>query len=241
MMTRAFFLLTALALGAQASPPDSKIVAVAGPTHAVSEVTTRILAPAGLTTENYIGIPIPVADYPKYRAVIFAERDEPALNEPGAIWTTPEAVEQVRAYLRAGGIVIFCNYGISNVFPQRELGLGAELAGFASYPDAVDPRTISLTSDCAKWLRQARQPVPDTFDWIVGSCPIAKGVSSAVELAVVLTNSPESPQAFATKNEVGDGRVYFFAASLNRLVRERRGSDSIDGFGTLLRAALQSP
>jgi hypothetical protein len=43
------------------------------------------------------------------------------------------------------------------------------------------------------------------------------------------------------RNDVGKGQVYFFATSLNRLVRERRGIESVDGFASLLRAALNPP
>jgi len=239
-----FVLLTfALALSAhgQISPETSRSVAIAGSAYAIGEITSRIITPANLKVEAFDGIPVPVTEYAKHRAIIFAERDEKSLNDPTATWDTPEAIRQVKDYLKSGGIVIFCHYGIGNVFPKRELGAGAELAGFASYPDAKEPTTVSLTSAGEAWLRKAGEKPPEGLEWLVGSCPVAKGLTSAEELAVVTTATSGEDLAFATRNDVGNGQVYFFATSLNRLVRERRGSESVDGFAALLRASLSPP
>jgi len=234
-----FALGLTLSAQAQISPETSRSIAIAGSSYAIGEITRRIITPAKLNAEAFEGIPVPVSNYAKYRAIIFAERDEKSLNDPAAIWDAPESIRQVKDYLRSGGIVIFCHYGITNAFPKRELGPGVDLVGFSSYPDASEPTTISLTSAGETWLKSCGQTLPAAMDWLVGSCPVAKGLTSAEELAVVSSATSSKPLVFATRNKVGKGGVYFFATSLNRLVRERRGQDSIDGFGSMLRAALE--
>ncbi len=241
VFARSVFVSLAMVLGVQAQtlPETSTIVAVSGPDPAISEISNRVVSPLGLTVERFSEIPIPVADYAKYRAIVFAERDEKALNAANATWSDPENLEIVQAYLKSGGVVVFCHYGITNVFPKRSLGAGADLTGFGSIPDVTECSGISLTSDGEKWLAAAGQSVPSVMEWQLSSLPIASAVTSADQLATMVSDGNSVP--FVTVNRVGKGRVYFFSSSLLRLVLERRGEENADGFAMLLRSALTLP
>ena len=137
-------LAMAVCIQAQTTPAASKVVALSGPDAASAEIFKRVILPAGLREQRYVGIPIPVAEYGNYWAIIFAERDEKALNTEEGSWLIAQNLSSVQRYLESGGIVIFCHYGITNVFPKRSLGSAAALVGFKSFLDFENPSEISL-------------------------------------------------------------------------------------------------
>jgi len=225
-------------LGLASTPLDSKQVAVSGNSYACEEFEKLVVQPAGFDAVRFVGTPIPVVDFPKFRAVVFAERDEIAMRE-GSKWS-PEDFEKVENYVQSGGTIVFCRYGISTVLADRSLGNWKNLTGFSSYPDATDPGRVELTPAFLKWLGGTanKEPLPKDLAWATGATPIAEGLASAEELAALSVNSGTAAKPFITLNQIGKGRVYFLGTSLNALTRQQADPDSLAGLAVVLRASL---
>jgi hypothetical protein len=231
-------ILLSSALGLASDSATSREVAVSGNTVACAEFEKLVVQPAGFDAVSFAGIPVPVTDFPKFRAIVFAERDETAMRG-GSKWT-PEDFQAVESYVRAGGIIVFCRYGISTVLADRALGEWGKLAGFSSWPDAKDPGNVELTSAFHKWIARAlsKEPVPTETNWVAGSVLFAEGLTSAEELAVISVNSGSMVRPFITVNRIGAGCVYFLGTSLDALTRRQVAPASTNGLAMTLRATL---
>jgi len=219
-----------------ASPTDSKKVAVCGNAYATEEFEKLVLEPAGLDGESFVGSVVAASDLSKYRAVVFAERDESAIRE-GSAWTE-ESLQKLEQYVNSGGVLIFCRYGISTVILTRALGVYAGLFGFRSYPDAKVPTNVELTPAGRELLtsKKGKTASKEELNWVVGATPIAEGVTTAKVLASVETEGGSA--SLITVNESGKGRVYFMGVSLNALQRNQAPPEPVEGLAALLRAAL---
>ena len=221
-------------------PASSDQIAVSGNSYACDEFEKLVVNPAVLDAELFAEAPIPTADFPKFRAVVFAERDEIAMRA-GSQWT-PEDLEAVENYVKSGGTLIFCRYGISTVLPDRSLGEWARVLGFSSYPDAKGAAEVELTSEGVAWLAKVsgKNSPPVEAPWVAGATPVAEGITSAEELAMLDSGDGSGAKPVITLNKIGKGRVFFLGTSLNALSRNQAKPEEWEGLASFLRAALTS-
>jgi hypothetical protein len=225
--------------GFASGPTRSKKIAVSGNSYACEEFGELVVKPAGFQATMFAGIPIPIEDFPTFRAIVFSERDESAMRA-GSEWT-PEDLESIENYVKSGGTIVFCRYGISTVLPNRSLGNWSRLTGFASYPDAGNEGQVELTSDGLALLGKESAKKPTDTSWAFGATPVAEGITSAEELAILTGADGTGPKAFITRHKIGDGQVFFVGTSLNSLSRNQAQPDSLASLASFFEATLTAP
>lgn len=148
-------------------------------------------------------------DYDQYSAIVFA-----GLTNPGCAWDKPENKEAVRNWISNGGIAVVVSLGSvpAQAGPKRDFGDLEEFFGFSStvnYSPKEGAPLQSVDDKIFQSIPTARRQGGLRWNWLID------GKTSNASAVRVLTSAKTLASlenlGFVTVNQIGKGKVYYFA------------------------------
>ena len=243
MVKRVSVLAFSVALAAlTAAHGADRPVAVAGYTTG-KYLAVTLLPSAGLTAEEFVGAPLPVASYPDYSAVVWNDiiKDPQVLGDE-SFWDLGEHPADLADYVQSGGVIVVAGVGlpVSNFKMVRKLGGNlADLLGISGValprPQGA-VRIIEPNDPLFAGLTAGR----DSYAWLGETSAAAAGPTTGKVLAVVSTEAGEE-LPFITVHEMGKGKVYWMGTAPARLPKSGASDEDRAAYERVLLNALQAP
>lgn len=193
---------------------DGRPVAVMGMRGSVRQVVQRILLPNNLQYE-VLDEWLPPSEYPRYSAIYFAEGLR-GFKGVGDAWGNPEALAQATEYVRSGGVVVMTGGAPLHLSGGgRGLGNIEPLLGFGSLLRGRGPQSFRVADPASPLVAHLEER---DYAWAAASA--IGGVTTVRSIVNQLDADGEVICPFVAVREVGDGKVYWFAAPFMRISAE---------------------
>lgn len=150
---------------------------------------------------------------------------------PGSNWSSPKDCEEVRQYVKNGGIIILAGgVGYNLTGRNRDLSLVGDILGFSRY-DTFVQKTAGIFTFSDPGFGEQFGPPEAPYNWQQPSSATVAGITTA-EILGYFKGTPDIP-AF-TVNKLGQGAVYFIAPTLMRLGQGKKSLGEADEAGTFI-------